>query len=91
MPTKVRGRSTVSRWPEICSTLAARTKGCACERHAFPPRGVSKTALLSAYNKTSPCTILRLAPLCSENFLMAATQVNEKIEPRFLSCPITSG
>ena len=45
MPTKVRGRSTVSRWPEVCSPTAARTKD-------EPPKGApfsreSKTALLS--------------------------------------------
>ncbi len=47
MPTKVRGRSTVSRWPEVCLPMAARQKEWASERRAFPPLGVSKTALLS--------------------------------------------
>ena len=57
-------------------------KKMSLRKACLPPLGVSKTALLSAYNKTSPCTILRLAPLCSEDFLMAAALVNEKIEPR---------
>jgi hypothetical protein len=39
MPTKVRGRSTVSRSPEVCLPMAAGQKE--------GPLGVSKTALLS--------------------------------------------
>jgi hypothetical protein len=46
MPTKARGRSTVSRWPEVLLPMAAEQKN-EPERRAFPPLGVSKTALLN--------------------------------------------
>ena len=40
MPTKVRGRSAVSWWPEVCSPMVAGQKNEPPERRAFPSRGV---------------------------------------------------
>jgi hypothetical protein len=44
-PTKVRVRSTVSRRLEVCLPMAGTTMSL--RKRAFPPLGVSKTALLS--------------------------------------------
>jgi hypothetical protein len=49
MPTKARGRSTVSRWPEILLPMVAGQKNEPPKGGALPPLGVSKTALLSPY------------------------------------------
>jgi len=40
MPTKVRGRSTVSRWPEVCVPMAAGQKNEPLKGVPSPSRGV---------------------------------------------------
>ncbi len=54
MPTKVRGRSTVSRWPEVCLPMAAGQKNEPPKGVLSPSRGVEERRMGARLARLAP-------------------------------------